>query len=99
MGSVEIIEVLPLLKLLVEQPCVVDDHPVERSVELLIVDPVGSLDLAIEPWSGRLYVDVSDAPVQQVSVERPLKLGPTVRLNDLDLEGEVLMDVVENLDR
>lgn len=69
MGSVEIIEVLPLLELLVEQPGVVNHDAVEHPVELLIVDPVRSLNLAVEPWSGRLDVDVADSSVQQVPVE------------------------------
>ena len=69
MGSVEIIEVLPLLELLAEQTRVVDHHAVELPVELFVVDTVGSFHLAIQPGSCRLDVDVADPSVQQVPVE------------------------------
>jgi hypothetical protein len=68
-GSVEIIEILALLELLVEQPGVVDDDTVEHSVGLLIGDPMTSLNLAVQPWGGRLDVDVADPSVQQVPME------------------------------
>jgi hypothetical protein len=38
MGPVEVVEILPLLELLVEQACVVDDDALEHPVELLGVD-------------------------------------------------------------
>ena len=44
----EVVEVLPFLKLGGEQAGVVDDDAVEESVELLSVDAVGSLDLAVQ---------------------------------------------------
>ena len=99
MGSVEIVEVFPLLELLVEQAGVVDDDTVEHSVELFAVDSVGSLHLAVQPGSGRLDIHVPDATIQDVPVERSLELGPVVRLDGLDLEGKLLEDVVEELDR
>jgi len=45
MRSVEVVEVLPLLQAHVEQAGVVNHDPVEHPVELLLVDPVGPLDL------------------------------------------------------
>ena len=47
-GWVEVVEVLPLLEVVVGDLGVVDHHLVEHSVELLGVDPMGSLDLAVE---------------------------------------------------
>jgi hypothetical protein len=73
-GTSVVVEVLPLLELVVEDFGVVDDDTVQQSVELLCVDPVGALDLAVEPRSVWLDVDVPDAPVQQVPVESGLEL-------------------------
>ena len=56
-----VVEVLPLLELVVEDLGVVDHHAVQEAVELLGVDAVGALDLAIEPRRPRLDVDVADA--------------------------------------
>jgi hypothetical protein len=38
--SVEVVEILPFLELVVEELGVVDDDPVEHSVELLGIDAV-----------------------------------------------------------
>jgi hypothetical protein len=75
MGAVEVVEVFPLLELVVEQLGVVDHDAVEHPVELLGVDTVGSLHLAVEPRAGGLGVDVADPAVQDVVVERALELG------------------------
>ena len=75
MGAVEVVEVLPFLELVVEELGVVDDDAVEHPVELFGVDPVGSLHLSVEPRCGGLDVDVADAPVKDVVVERALELG------------------------
>ena len=96
--SVEVVEVLPFLELVVEELGVVDHYAVEHSVELLGVDAVGSLDLSIEAGCGWLDVDVADAAVEEVPVEGALELGPVVGLDDLDLERQLLEDVVEELD-
>ena len=48
-GAVVVVEVLPLAQLVVEDLGVVDHHPVQQLVELLSIDPVGALDLAIQP--------------------------------------------------
>jgi hypothetical protein len=68
-----VVEVLPFLQPVVEQLGVVDEDALELTVELLAVDAVGSLDLAVEPRGGGLDVDVADAAVHQVPVERRLK--------------------------
>jgi hypothetical protein len=60
-GSVEVVVVLPLLKLVVEHLGVVDDFAVEETVELFGVDAVGSLHLAVEPGGSRFDVAVPDA--------------------------------------
>ena len=48
-GSVEVVEVFPLLELVVEDVGVVDDGAVEESVELFGVDAMGSLHFAVQP--------------------------------------------------
>ena len=49
MGAVVVVEVLPLAELVVEELGVVDHDAVQEAVELLGVDAVGALDLAIQP--------------------------------------------------
>ena len=48
MGSIVVVVVLPFLQFVVEEVDVVDDLAFEESVELFRIDPVGSLDLAVE---------------------------------------------------
>jgi hypothetical protein len=62
MGPVVVV-VLPLLELVAEQLGVVDERAVEEPVELLGVDAVGLLDLAVEPGVAGLDVDLLDAPL------------------------------------
>jgi hypothetical protein len=66
-GSVVVVEVLPLTQLVVEDLGVIDDHAVQQAVELLGVDAVGAL--AVEPRGAGLDIDMAGAPVQQVVVE------------------------------
>ena len=80
MGSVVVVELLPLAELVVEELGVVDHHPVEQLVELLGVDAVGALDFAVEPRGSGFDVDVADALVQDVPVEAGAELGPVVVL-------------------
>jgi hypothetical protein len=68
-GSVVVVVVLPLAQLVVEQAGIVDDGAVEQTVELLGVDAVGSLDLAIQTRGGRADVAMPDAAVEQVPVK------------------------------
>jgi hypothetical protein len=69
-----VVEVLPFLEFVVEQLGVVDEDAFELTVELLGVDPVAALDLAVEPGGGGLDVDVPDPAVGQVPVESRLEL-------------------------
>jgi hypothetical protein len=66
MGSAEVVEVLPFLKLFVEEAGVVDDDAFEEPVELLLVDPMGSLDLPVQTRCGRADVEVTDPAVEEV---------------------------------
>ena len=60
MGPVVIIVILPLPELLVEQVDVIGDAIlVEELVELLVVDPVRPLDLAVEMRRARSDVDMA----------------------------------------
>ena len=93
-----VVEVLPLAQLVVEELGVVDHHALKQAVELLGVDAVGPLDLAVEPWGAGLDVDVLDALVQGVPVEAGTELGTVVRLDGLDPERQPGQDVVEELD-
>jgi hypothetical protein len=61
MGSIVVVVVLPFLEFVVEEVDVVDDLAFEEAVELFCVDPVGSLDLAVQAWCGGFDVDVADA--------------------------------------
>lgn len=63
MRALEIVEVLPLSELGVEDGVVVYDHTLEQAIELLIVDSVRALYLAIEAGHQRFDVDVPDAAV------------------------------------
>ena len=69
-----VIEVLPLEELLVEEPSVVDDDPVQEPVEFLCIDAVRAFDLPVETRSHRFDVDVPDALVEHVVVECRLEL-------------------------
>ena len=58
-GAMVVVEALPFSELVVEELGRVDDHAVELAIELLVVDPVRPLDLAIQSWGGRLDVGVA----------------------------------------
>ena len=89
MGPVEVVEVLPLLQLVVEQLGVVDYDTVEHPVELFLVDPMGSLHLAVESGCGWFDVDVSDPTVEDVDEELGSEFGSVVGLDDLDSERQL----------
>ena len=69
MRAMVVVVILPLLELVAEEPGVVDDLAFEESVELLGVDPVGSLHLSVEPRCAGFDLDVVDAQVEEVEVE------------------------------
>ena len=83
MRAVVVVIVLPLLELVAEEPGVVDDLAFEEPVELLGVDPVGSLHLAIQPGCSGFDADVVDTGVEQVPVERSAELRPVEFLTDV----------------
>jgi len=93
-----VVVVPPLLELVVEERGVVDDDALERPIEILGVDSVRSLYFSIEPRRGRLDVDVGDAPVEQVPVERRPEFAAVVRLDRLHPERQLLQHVVHELD-
>jgi len=74
---VVIVVVLPLPQLLVKQVDVVRDATVvEQLVELLIIDPVRPLDLALQVRGSRTDVDVSDVLRLQMPMKLGLEFGP-----------------------
>jgi hypothetical protein len=56
-----VVEVLPFLELVVEELGVVDHDTLEEPGELLGVDAMGALDLAVEPRGAGLDVDMAGA--------------------------------------
>jgi DDE superfamily endonuclease len=64
-----VVEVFPFLELVVEDLGVVDHGAVQHAVELLGVDAVGALHLAVEPGRSWIDVDVAGALVQHMPVE------------------------------
>jgi len=84
-GAVVVVEVLPLQESIVEQLGVVDHDALEHPVELLRVDPVGPLDLAVQPRRRRLGVDVADPAIEGAVVELRLELGAVEFLTDVKL--------------
>ena len=99
MGPGEVVEALPLMELRVEELGVVYDLAGQQPIELFVVDAVRPLDLAIEPWRRWSDVDVLNAFVEQVPVEAGLELSAVVGLDLHDVEGQLLNDVVNELDR
>jgi hypothetical protein len=74
MRAMVVVEVLPFGEFVVEQLGVVDEDAFELAVELLAINPVRALYLAVQPRGGGLDVDVPDAAVGQVPVEGRLEL-------------------------
>ena len=98
MGPIVVVAVIPFWELGVEDLGVVDDGPVQEPVELLGVDPVRPLHLAVETWGTRFDVAVPDPLVEHVEVEQGAEFGSVICLDDLDHEGESLEHVVDELD-
>jgi hypothetical protein len=72
--------------------------PGEELVELLIVDAMGSFDLAIQIWGPGPDVDVPDVEGFEMPVEVGLEFGAIVRLNGVDAEGQSPEDVIDEGD-
>jgi hypothetical protein len=86
---VVIVVILPLFQLLVEELNVVRNPvAIEELVELLIVDPMGSFDLAVQMWCPRPNVHVTDVAFFEMPVEVGLEFGAIVGLNDVDAKGK-----------
>ena len=60
---------------------------------------MGSFDLAVEACGAGSDLDVVEALVEQVPVERLPESGTVVCLDSFDLEWQLGEDVVEELDR
>ena len=94
-----IVIVLPLTQLVVEQVDVIRDAVlVQQLIELLVIDPMGSFDLAVEvrrPWA-----DVHMADVQRLKmpVKLRLKLRAVISLNDVDAKWQSPHDFVGEVD-
>jgi hypothetical protein len=96
-GPLEVVEVLPLLRVGLEHLGVIDDHAVEQPIELLGVDAVRALTLAVEPRRACSDVHVLDAQVLDVPVEGGRELRGVVGLDALDPEGQLLQHVVDGV--
>jgi hypothetical protein len=76
---VVIVVILPLLELFVEQVNIVRNPvAIEELVELLVVDAMGSFDLAVQVWCPRPDVDVADVEGFEMPVKLRLKLRPVL---------------------
>ena len=83
MWPIEVVVVLPLAQLLVEQvDALANGADFQELVELLVVDSMGPLYLAIESGRSRSNVDVPDVEVFEVPAKFRLKLRTVVRLDD-----------------
>ena len=99
MRPVVIVIVLPLFELRVEEMNVVGNPvAIKELVELLVVDAMGSFDLAVEMWGPWPDVHVADVEFLEMPVEVGLKLGAIVRLDHLDAEGQAAEDIIDELD-
>jgi hypothetical protein len=95
-----IVVVLPLPEFLIEEVNVVADAVlVEELVKLLVIDAVGSFDLAIQVRCSRSDVDVADIERLQVPVKLGLEFGAIVGLHDLNAEGQASADFLNEANR
>ncbi|WRS29993.1 hypothetical protein U6G28_10855 [Actinomycetaceae bacterium MB13-C1-2] len=78
--------VFPLLESFGEEVRVVDDFSFEESIELFGVDPVGPFDLPVQAGCTGPDLDVADALVEQVPMERLSELLTVIGLHLFDLE-------------
>ena len=96
MRSVEVVERFPGAQLLVQIDIIrVGQH----LVELLLIRPVRSLDLSVQLGRPGLDVHMPDALVLDVPVEQGLPFMPSVSSYGVDTEGELLDDVINEVDR
>jgi len=95
MGSIKVIELLLRLKFSVRIHII---RIGQQLVKLLLIRPVGSLNLPVKVWTPGLDIDVIDPQIQQVPVEASLEFVPVVCPNHPDSEGHLLDDMVDELD-
>ncbi len=95
MRPVKVVEALPHSQFLVEIHVVAIR---EKLVELVLVGSVRPLDLSVELWRLWLDVDVFHALVSYMPVEERLELVAAVGSDGLDPEGELLDDVIDEVD-
>jgi hypothetical protein len=67
---------------------VADAILVEELVELLVIDAMGSLHLAVETRGARADINMPNVEPLEVPVELRLELGAVVRLDDVYAEGQ-----------
>ena len=91
-----IVVVLPFTQLLVEQMDVVADAVlVKELVELLVIDAMRPLHLAIEPRRARANVDVPNIEALEMPVELRLELGAVVGLDYVHAKRQPADDLVD----
>ena len=92
MRSVVIVVVLPLFELRVEQLNVVcDPTTVEELIELLVIDPMGPFDLAVEMGCAGPDVDVPNVAVLQMPMEAGLEFRAVVPSEEEVKTGQQLL--------
>ncbi len=99
MGSVVVVVVFPLPEAFCEEIGVVDDLAFEQPVELLGIDPVGTLHLAVQARSARADPAVCDALIEQMPGEGRPEFLAVVGLDLLDAERQFGQDTVDERDR
>jgi len=93
---IEVVVVLPLAQFPVEQVDALANRAVfQELVELLVVDSMGPLYLAIESGCSRSNVDVPDVEVFEVPAKFRLKLRTVIRLDDEHPKGQPSHHVVD----
>ena len=93
--SVVVVELLPGGQLLFEIDVITIS---DEWVELSLVGAMSPLDLPIQLWRSRLDVDVFHARVGDMPVEECLELVDAVASDGANSEGELLHDVVDEVD-
>lgn len=99
MGSIVVVVVFPLLEAFGKEVRIVDDFTFEQAVELVGIDAMRALHFAVQTWSSGTDLDVPDAHVEQVPVERQTEFLAVVRLDLLDLERQLRQNMITELNR
>jgi len=95
MGSIVVVESFPLGQFLVQINIV---GVSQQLAELLAVGAVRSLDFAIELGRTRLDVDMTDPFIFNLPMKQSLKLVASIGSYGMDSEGELLDNVVNEVD-